>query len=237
MIEHPDAVTITVRGVLIDMDGVLISSTACDEKCWLRWARIHGMEGQFVLKATHGRRTKDTIRALRPDLDAELEQKRMEEIEMEEREGIVILPGARQFLASLPSEKWTIVSSASARVLRARLECAHIHVPLNVVTADSVLHGKPHPEPYQAAARILGLQPQECLVIEDAPSGVESGKAARCNVLAVLSSHPVADLTEADWIVPSLEYVIAAPTQDGAIAVRLTRLSSESHFDENRTGS
>lgn len=229
MIEYPDSVTITVRGVLIDMDGVLISSTSCDERCWLRWARIHGIEGRFALKDTHGRRTKDTIRALRPDLDAEVEQKRMEEIEMEEREGIVPLPGAWQFVASLPSEMWTIVSSASERVLRARLECAHIHVPANVVTADSVLHGKPHPEPYQTAARILGLQPAECLVIEDSPSGITSGRAARCKILAVLSSHPVADLTEANWIVPSLEHVTATPTQDGAIAVRLRCLSSESH--------
>ncbi len=219
------------------MDGVLISSTACDERCWLRWARIHGMEGQFVLKDTHGRRSRDTIRALRPDLDAEVEQKRMEVIEMEEREGIVILPGAGQFLASLPSEMWTIVSSASERVLRARLECALIHVPANVVTADSVLRGKPHPEPYQAAVRILGLQPQECLVIEDSPSGIESGKAAGCKVLAVLSSHPVADLTEANWIVPSLEHVTTTPAQDGAIAIRLTCLSSESHLGENATGS
>lgn len=195
------------------------------------------MEGKFALKDTHGRRTKDTIRALRPDLDAEVEQKRMEEIELEEREGIVILPGARQFLASLPSEMWTIVSSASERVLRARLDCAHIHVPPNVITADSVLHGKPHPEPYQAAARILGLQPEECLVIEDSPSGIASGKAARCNVLAVLSSHPVADLTESNWIVPSLEHVTATPTRDGEIAIRLTCLSSESHLGENATGS
>jgi sugar-phosphatase len=132
---------------------------------------------------------------------------------------------------------WTIVSSASERVLRARLECALLHTPAKVVTADSVLHGKPHPEPYQAAARILGLEPQECLVIEDAPSGVESGKAAGCKVLAVLSSHPVADLAEADWIIPSLEYVIATPTQDGAMAVRVTCISSESHLGENAPGS
>jgi sugar-phosphatase len=74
-------------------------------------------------------------------------------------------------------------------------------------------------------------------VIEDAPSGVESGKAAGCKVLAVLSSHPVADLAEADWIIPSLEYVIATPTQDGAMAVRVTCISSESHLGENAPGS
>ena len=81
LIELPDAVTITVRGALIDMDGVLISSTACDERCWLRWARIQSMEGRFVLKDTHGRRTKDTIRVLRPGLDAEVEQKLIEQID------------------------------------------------------------------------------------------------------------------------------------------------------------
>ena len=81
MIEHPDAVTITVRGVLIDMDGVLISSTACDERNWLRWAHKHGMGRKFVLSDTHGRRTRDLIRALRPDLDAKVEQKLIEQID------------------------------------------------------------------------------------------------------------------------------------------------------------
>lgn len=173
---HPNPLTVCVHGLLIDMDGVLISSTASDEKCWLRWARFHGMEGSFSVKATHGRRAKDTLRALRPDLDALAELRRLEDFDEEERDGIVVLPGVRQLIAALPPERWTIVSSASERIMRGRLESAGIQAPRRVVTADGVIHGKPHPEPYETGARILGVATGECLVIEDAPSGIRQEK-------------------------------------------------------------
>ena len=96
-----------------------------------------------------------------------------------------------------------------------------ISVPQSVVSADDVTNGKPHPEPYEMGARVLGLKPSECLVIEDAPAGIKAGKAAGCNVLAVLSSHSVDELTDADWIVPSLDHVTAVPSDDGTITIHL----------------
>ncbi len=216
-----NSLTIHVRGILFDMDGVLISSTASDEKSWLRWAHFHGMEKSFSLKAIHGIRNVDTLRAIRPDLDASVELERLDDFDEEEQDGIAVLPGVRRFIAALPPESWTIVSSASERIMRGRLECAGIHAAHRIVTANDVIHGKPHPEPYETGARILGLAPSECLVIEDAPSGIKSGKAAGCKVLAVLSSHPAADLDEADSIVPSLDFVTAGPAPDGAILIHL----------------
>ena len=98
---------------------------------------------------------------------------------------------------------------------------AGISMPQSFISADDVTNGKPHPEPYEMGARVLGFKPSECLVIEDAPAGIKAGKAAGCRVLAVLSSHSAAELTDADWIVPSLKHVTAVPSENGTITIRL----------------
>ena len=215
------SVALSVRGVLFDMDGVLISSTEADERCWLRWARFHGMEGTFSIQSTHGKRSIDTLRELRPDLDPMTERKRLEDFDAEDPGAVIVLPGVKPLIASLPANAWTIVTSAPKSLMRNRLMSTGILMPQRFVAADDVSHGKPHPEPYERGARVLGLEPSECLVIEDAPAGIKAGKDAGCKVLAVLSSHTPVELTDADWIVPSLEHVTAAPADDGTIAIRL----------------
>lgn len=215
------SVSVNVSGVLVDMDGVLIDSTARDERCWLRWARFHGMEKEFSIKATHGRRGIDTLHNLRPDLDSIVELNRLEDFDEEDRDRPAIYPGVREFLGQLEPKTWTIVSSASERLMRNRLRLAGIKAPPEVVSANRVTRGKPDPEPYQVGAAILGLVPSQCLVIEDAPSGIESGKAAGCKVLAVISSHSELDLATADWIVPSLENLHANLQADGSIFIQL----------------
>jgi mannitol-1-/sugar-/sorbitol-6-phosphatase len=213
--------TITVRGILFDMDGVLISSTGADERCWLQWAKHHHMEGAFSLQSTHGRRGIDTLRALRPDLDTAVEIRRLEDYDAEDHSGLIILPGVEKLLASLPADRWTIVTSATMRLLEGRLCYAGLPIPAVLVPAERVANGKPHPEPYLTGAKLLGFAPAECLVIEDSPAGVASGKAAGCWVLAVLSSHTQAELTGADWFVASLEQVTATPQSDETLSIRL----------------
>jgi sugar-phosphatase len=213
--------TITIRGILFDMDGVLISSTAADERCWLRWAKHHHMEGAFSLQSTHGRRGIDTLRALRADLDAAAELRRLEDYDAEDHSGLIILPGVERLLASLPPDRWTIVTSATTRLLEGRLGYAGLPIPEVLVPAEKVANGKPHPEPYLTGAKLLGFDPADCLVIEDSPAGVASGKAAGCRVLALLSSHTQAELTGADWFVASLEQVTAAPQTDGSLSIHL----------------
>ena len=221
MINRMPSHTISVRGILFDMDGVLISSTAADERCWLRWAKHHKMEGTFSLQSTHGRRALDTLRAIRPDLDPVIEQRRLEDYDAEDHSGLIILPGVQKLLASLPADRWTIVTSATVRLLEGRLNFAALPVPAVLVSADKVANGKPHPEPYLTGAKFLGLMPADCLVIEDSPAGVASGKAAGCKVLAVLSSHSQAELIGADWFVASLEQVTATLEADGMLSIRL----------------
>ena len=211
----------TVRGILFDMDGVLISSTGADERCWLQWAKHHGMEGTFALQSTHGRRALDTLRDLRPDLDPVIEQRRLEDYDAEDHSGLIILPGVETLLASLPADRWTIVTSATTRLLNGRLSYAGLPIPAVLVPAENVVHGKPHPEPYLTGAKLLGFSPVDCLVIEDSPAGIASGKAAGCKVLAVLSSHTQAELAGADWFVASLEQVSVASQPDGPLSIRL----------------
>jgi mannitol-1-/sugar-/sorbitol-6-phosphatase len=213
--------TITVRGILFDMDGVLISSTGADERCWLRWAKHHHMEGTFSLQSTHGRRALDTLRTLRPDLDPVIEQRRLEDYDAEDHSGLIVLPGVEKLLASLPTDRWTIVTSATTRLLEGRLGHAGLPIPAVLVPAEKVANGKPHPEPYLTGAKLLGFAPADCLVIEDSPAGVASGKAAGCRVLAVLSSHAQAELTGADWFVASLAQIAATPQGDGTLSIRL----------------
>jgi sugar-phosphatase len=216
-----ESATVYVRGVLFDMDGVLISSTAADERTWLRWARFHGMEGSFSLRSTHGRRSIDTLRLLRPDLDLAAEVLRIEEFDAEDQGGVVSLPGVERLIRSLPADAWAVVTSASEPIMRRRLEAAGIAPPSHFISGDRVAHGKPNPEAYELGARVLGFSPSECLVVEDAPPGIEAGKAAGCPVLATLSSHGPEELAEADWIVPSLDQVSASLGQDARIAIHL----------------
>jgi sugar-phosphatase len=206
---------ISVRGVLFDMDGVLIDSTGADEQAWEKWAAFHGMQGTFSIQSTHGRRAVDSIRALRPDLDPLAEARRLEAFDAEASGGIAILPGVRELLGKLLPSQWSIVTSASNALMRRRLASVGIALPPTVVTADNVQRGKPHPEPYQLAAARLGLAPAECLVIEDAPNGIRAGRLAGCNVLAVTGSHNAAELREANWIVDSLARVKLAVSGDG----------------------
>lgn len=216
------AIDITARGILFDMDGVLISSTGSDERCWRRWAKHHQMEGTFSIESTHGRRAVDTLRVLRPDLDPVIELARLEDYDAEDYSGLIILPGVETLLASLPADRWTIVTSATVRLLEGRLRHAGLPIPKVLVPADRVANGKPHPEPYLTGAELLGLTPAECLVIEDSPAGVASGKAAGSRVLAVLSSHTREQLPGADWYVESLEQVSAAAQPDGTLTIHLS---------------
>jgi mannitol-1-/sugar-/sorbitol-6-phosphatase len=219
-------ITVLVRCILFDMDGVLISSTGADERCWLRWARHHRMEGTFSLQSTHGRRALDTLRAIRPDLDPIVEQRRLEDYDAEDHSGLIILPGVEKLLISLPASRWTIVTSATVRLLEGRLKFAGLPLPATLVSADKVTHGKPHPEPYLTGANLLGFAPSDCLVIEDSPAGVASGKAAGCKVLAVLSSHLRSELNGADWFVDSLEQVTSEEGPDGNLRMRFETMDA-----------
>ncbi len=196
---------ITIKGILFDMDGVLVSSIGSVERSWTKWATMHGLDPGFAIRSAHGRRSIDSIRVLRPDLDAEAENIRIEDWEVEDRDGVEQLAGVSALIDQLPPERWTIVTSATRRLAEARLEAAGITPPAEFINADLVTKGKPDPEPYRKGADLLGFAPADCLVIEDAVSGATAGRAAGCKVLATTLSHSIESLTAADWVVETLE--------------------------------
>ncbi|MGH9586870.1 MAG: HAD-IA family hydrolase [Acidobacteriaceae bacterium] len=198
---------ISVRGILFDMDGVLVSSIGSVERSWTKWAEAHGVDPTLAIQTAHGRRAIESVRFLRPDLDARQEMLKVEEMEVEDNEGLEVLPGVQQILHVLPANRWAVVTSATQRLALSRLQHGGIPTPQRLVTADMVSKGKPDPEAYLTGARLLGLAPQDCLVIEDAASGAKAGHAAGCKVLATLFSHPLESLSAADWVVRSLDDV------------------------------
>jgi mannitol-1-/sugar-/sorbitol-6-phosphatase len=194
-------VEIRCKGVLFDMDGILISSIGSVERSWTKWAEMRGVDPEFARKTAHGRRAIESAAMLRPDLDSEEELRLIEDIELADGEGLAVLPGVLNLLRVLPANRWTVVTSATERLARMRLAQAGIPVPQRLVTADDVKQGKPDPAPYLAGAELLGLDPEECVVFEDAEPGTLAGRAAGCTVIATTFSHPVEALSAAHYLV------------------------------------
>ena len=194
-------VEIRCKGVLFDMDGILISSIGSVERSWTKWAELRGVDPEYACKTAHGRRAIETAAMLRPDLDSEAELRLIEDIELADGEGLAVLPGVQALLHALPADRWTVVTSATERLARMRMAQAGIPVPARLVTADDVTQGKPDPAPYLAGAALLRLPAEECVVFEDAESGTLAGRAAGCTVIATTFSHEAESLRAAHYLI------------------------------------
>jgi len=208
-------VSVSAKGILFDMDGVLISSIDSVIRAWRRWAELYELPDAENFEIPHGVRAKDIIGTLRPDVDLKKAVQVIEDLEVEDVADLKVLPGVKTLLEGLPPERWAIVTSSTQRLLLARLKAAGLPLPERIISGDMVERGKPDPEPYRRGAELLGFRPQECVVVEDAPSGVGSGKGAGCRVLGVLGTHSAAELHEADWVVESLEDLAVTAKADG----------------------
>jgi sugar-phosphatase len=184
------------------MDGVLIDSTPAVARVWRRWAIEHGFDPEEVVARAHGRPSLTTVREYLPDADHAAENRELERREIEDLEGVVPLPGALELLASLPEDRWTIVTSCTWPLAEVRIKAAGLPLPKKLITSNDIIHGKPHPEPYLKGAAVLGFPPAECIVLEDVPAGVRAGKAAGAKVVAFQTTVQPAALREAgaDWI-------------------------------------
>ncbi|WP_419805838.1 HAD-IA family hydrolase [Terriglobus sp.] len=207
--------TVTTRGLLFDMDGVLISSIGSVRRSWRAWCRHYGVPGAETFEIPHGTRAIEIVRQVKPDIDAEEGLRLIEDIEMADTDDLKVLDGVPELLDSLPKDRWTVVTSATRRLMLERLRVAGLPAPERIIAADDVTNGKPDPEPYRKGAEILGFDPADCIVVEDAPAGVSAGLAAGCRVLGVLGTHQAHELAHATWQVRSLRDVQARPTADG----------------------
>lgn len=218
------SVQLRCQAVLFDMDGILISSIGSVERTWTKWALMRGIDPQFACKTAHGRRAIETAAKLRPDLDPEVELKILEDMEVADYDDVTALPGVLRLLEGLPADRWTVVTSATDRLARARLAAGGVPVPERIIAAEQVTHGKPHPQPFLAGAALLGFPPEECVVFEDSAAGAQAGRAAGCMVIATPFSHPIAELGAAHYLVPDLGAVDVA-AEDSGLLMRFTPLA------------
>jgi len=175
---------------LFDMDGTLLNSIIAAERVWTIWAQRHDLDVAAFLPTIHGVRSVDTIRRLNlPGLDPVLEAEGISRAEIEDVEGVVSIEGAARLLASLPAERWAIVTSAPRALAEARLKAASLELPANLITAEDVSQGKPAPDCFLLAAKRLGVDIRDCLVFEDAPAGIAAAEAAGASVMVITATH------------------------------------------------
>ena len=204
--------------ILFDLDGVLVDSTRQVDREWRAWARNKGVDGDAIMAIAHGVRTIEVIRRVAPHLDAEKEAAAIENREAGDQTGVVVMPDAIELVRSIPREQWGVVTSGSRVLASNRLRHCGLPVPEVLVSSDDVIYGKPHPEPYLKGAELLGFRPAACLVIEDAPAGIQSACAAGMSVIGLASTYPAAKLTEADAVIQRFQE-LAVQSANGCLIV------------------
>ncbi|WP_406228651.1 HAD family hydrolase [Streptomyces anthocyanicus] len=210
------------QALLLDNDGTLVSSLESVRRCWTRWAVEYGITAeQFGQVELHGRPAAEIAADLLPTARVAEAVARIEQLEVEDVPGggVRLLPGTRDFLDALPADRWAVVTSATRRLAEARLDAVGI-LPKTLVAADDITRGKPDPEPYLLGARALGVDPADCVVFEDAPAGLQAGRAAGMRTVALATTHR-ADELDADLVVTDLSALSALATEGGVeITVR-----------------
>ena len=175
---------------LFDMDGTILTSIIAAERVWANWARSHGLVVDVFLPTIHGKRAEDTVRGLGlPDIDPVQEANNITLSEIADVDGIEAIAGVAAFLATLPAERWAIVTSAPRLLAEARIAAAGLPMPPVLVSADDVTRGKPAPDPFLLGAEKLGMRPEQCLVFEDTLAGLQSAEAAGMDSIVVTATH------------------------------------------------
>src|SRR6266567_2308298 len=213
--------TFSCSAILFDLDGVLVDSTRSVDREWRAWAHRKGVDGDAVMAIAHGVRTVEVIRRVAPHLDAEAEARKIEKHEAHDKEGVSVMAGAAELLRSIPDNRWGVVASGTRPLATARLRFCGLPVPEVLVTADDVAHGKPHPEPYLKGAERLGFNPAECLVIEDAPAGIQSALAGGMKVIGIASTYAADALVQADTVISKLGQIQVSSNGAGKLTIEV----------------
>jgi mannitol-1-/sugar-/sorbitol-6-phosphatase len=221
VIKYSKMPTFSCSAILFDLDGVLADSTRAVDREWRAWAERKGVDGDAIMAIAHGVRTIEVIRRVAPHLDAEAEASAIENHEAHDQQGVVVMPGAAELVRSIPLGRWGVVTSGSKLLATNRLRYCGLPVPEVLVTSDDVINGKPHPEPYLRGAEWMGVSPAECLVIEDAPAGIESARAGGMRVLGITSTYAVTALEHADQVIGKLGQVRVTSNGSGKLSVEV----------------
>ena len=190
--------------ILFDLDGVLVDSHECVARIVRQWCERHGLDAGHVIATAQGRRPVETVQLVAPSLDAASEAAWLISREATETEGVFPVPGATRLLGGLPPRAWAVVTSGARAAAELRMRHAGLPRPPILICSEDVIFGKPHPEPYLTAARHLKVSPGGCVVIEDAPAGIESARRAGMRTIGVLSTYGAGAVEGADIIATSL---------------------------------
>ena len=174
-----DAVSLTVDGLLLDCDGVLVDSHNAAAVAWNLWAKRWAPGFDFHRDVEHGRRIADLVSELvSAPSDVAAATAELTQQELDHASDVIPIPGARRLLESIPRGSWAVVTSGGRAIATARMASAGLAAADILVTGDDVARGKPFPDPYLLAAQRLGVAPQRCAVFEDAPAGITAARAA-----------------------------------------------------------
>ncbi|MFH8803428.1 HAD family hydrolase [Streptomyces sp. NPDC017936] len=215
------ATVLTARALLLDMDGTLVNSDAVVERVWRRWAERHGLDGDEVMKVVHGRQGHASMALLLPQRPVEqnlADNARMLAEETADTDGVVPVPGAPEFLASLRGLPHALVTSADVPLSTARMAAAGLPLPDVRITAESVGASKPDPEGFLKGAAELGVDPAACVVFEDSGAGIAAGRSAGMRVVGI---GPRAGFHGADAVVRDLTQVRVEASPDGTVRLHV----------------
>ncbi|WFD34252.1 hypothetical protein MCUN1_001089 [Malassezia cuniculi] len=241
---------VEVDAILFDMDGTLIDSTPAVNATWREFAKEYNLDIDHVLRYSHGHRTVENLTRYIPtlrgeELDKEVvrfesrilviaEENRRRAQETGVDDGTIIaMPCARELLAQINAGRdthperrnaWAIVTSATGAYAAKAYKAADVaDPPDSFVTSDLCSKGKPDPEPYLKGAELINVKDMSrCIVVEDAPPGVLSGKRAGAKVIGLKTTHEGQRMWDngADWLVEDLSKV-SASWEDGKLVLTI----------------
>jgi sugar-phosphatase len=195
-----DALIVQCSAVLFDMDGTLVDSTSVVERQWKQFADRHGLDYAHIMRISHGRRNQETIREIAPHLATAEIFDQFDTAEREDRHGLRAVSGSAGLLAKLMDREWAVVTSASCELAANRLQAVHLPLPKILIGADNVRAGKPDPEGYLTAARLLNIEPHQCVVFEDTRPGLQAARAAGMRAIGITTTFPHTQLGPVDCI-------------------------------------
>ncbi|KAG0278469.1 hypothetical protein BGZ95_003930 [Linnemannia exigua] len=223
---------IRCRGLLFDMDGTLVDTTVIVERHWEIWCEKHNVDFSHLISVSHGRPSFEIMKEFAP-LEKQVEYQtpeylaQLESSVANDMDGMILIPGAKELLKSLPRSSWAVVTSAGLEMATSRFQQTGLATPPILVTATHVTRGKPHPEGYMSAAKQMGVDPKECVVFEDAPAGIRAGVASGAKAVIGMNTGtmPLSHLEEAgaNPIVSSFEELEFSFLEDGVIEINLRK--------------
>ena len=192
------------KGIIFDLDGTLVDSSVDAERCWTAWADSANVGGRFNFAETHGRRRSEIIATVLPELpEAEIaaHAQQVHLAELEQTSNVVALPGAVKLLNVLPGTRWAIVTANDRDVAKARIQAAGLPMPGVLISADEVERSRPDPQGLLRAASMLGIEPDNTLVVDDSPIGIDAAKRGGMSSVAVRFNRKDASISHADLVV------------------------------------